>query len=92
MPFYVGKGVGQRCHFHVWESRNSCKQSPKLNKIRKIESLGLKVLVKLLEENVSDEQAKEFECFLISEMRELGIPLTNLTDGGDGRTGYAGRI
>lgn len=88
MPFYVGKGVGQRCHFHVWESRNSFKQSPKLNKIRKIESLGLKVLVKLLEENVSDEQAKEFECFLISEMRELGIPLTNLTDGGDGRTGY----
>ena len=88
MPFYVGKGVGRRCYFHSWEARNSCKQSPKLNKIRKIERLGLEVLVKIVEEKVSDEQAKEFECFLIAEMRLSGIELTNLTDGGDGRAGY----
>jgi hypothetical protein len=87
-PFYVGKGVGRRCYSHVLESRNTTAKTHKLNKIRMIEGLGLKVLVKKVEENVSDEQAKEFECFLISEIRDFGIKLTNLTDGGDGRSGY----
>lgn len=88
MPFYVGKGVGRRCYFHSWEAKNSTASTFKLNKIRKIQSLGLDILVRKVEENVSHEQAKEFECFLIAEMRDFGIELTNLTDGGDGRTGY----
>ena len=88
MPFYVGKGVGRRCHFHAWEAKNSDKPTYKLNKIRKIQSLGLEIIVRKVEENVSHEQAKELECFLIAEMREFGIDLTNATDGGDGRAGY----
>jgi len=88
MPFYVGKGVGRRCHFHAWEAKNSDKPTYKLNKIRKIQSLGLDIVVRKVEENVSHEQAKELECFLIAEMREFGIDLTNATDGGDGRAGY----
>jgi len=88
MPFYVGKGVGRRCHFHAWEAKNSDKPTYKLNKIRKIQSLGLDIVVRKVEENVSHEQAKELECFLIAEMREFGIDLTNSTDGGDGRAGY----
>lgn len=88
MPFYVGKGVGRRCHFHAWEAKNSNKPTYKLNKIRKIQSLGLDIIVNKVEENVSHEQAKELECFLIAEMRGFGIDLTNATDGGDGRAGY----
>ena len=88
MPFYVGKGVGRRCHFHAWEAKNSTASTHKLNKIRKIQSLGLDIVVRKVEENVSHEQAKELECFLIAEMRDFGIELTNLTDGGDGRAGY----
>jgi hypothetical protein len=88
MPFYVGKGVGRRCHFHAWEAKNSDKPTYKLNKIRKIQSLGLDIIVNKVEENVSHEQAKELECFLIAEMRGFGIDLTNATDGGDGRAGY----
>ena len=88
MPFYVGKGVGRRCHFHAWEAKNSDKPTYKLNKIRKIQSLGLDIVVRKVEENVSHEQAKELECFLIAEMRGFGIDLTNATDGGDGRAGY----
>lgn len=88
MPFYVGKGVGRRCHFHAWEAKNSTASTYKLNKIRKIQSLGLDIVVRKVEENVSHEQAKELECFLIAEMRDFGIELTNLTDGGDGRVGY----
>jgi len=88
MPFYVGKGVGRRCHFHAWEAKNSDKPTYKLNKIRKIQSLGLDIVVRKVEENVSHAQAKEFECFLIAEMREFGIDLTNATNGGDGIEGY----
>lgn len=88
MPFYVGKGVGRRCHFHAWEAKNSDKPTYKLNKIRKIQSLGLDIIVNKVEENVSHEQAKELECFLIAEMRGFGIDLTNATDGGDGTEGY----
>lgn len=88
MPFYVGKGVGRRCHFHAWEAKNSDKPTYKLNKIRKIQSLGLNIIVNKVEENVSHEQAKELECFLIAEMRGFGINLTNATDGGDGTEGY----
>ena len=88
MPFYVGKGVGRRCHFHVWEAKNSIASTYKLNKIRKIQSLGLDIVVNKVEENVSHEQAKELECFLIAEMRGFGIDLTNATDGGDGTEGY----
>lgn len=87
LPFYVGKGTRRRCYFHMWEARNSAKQSPKLNKIRKIERLGLSVRVCKVEQNVTDSMAKEFECLLIAEAKDLGIELTNLTDGGDGTLG-----
>lgn len=87
LPFYVGKGVGRRC-FHSWEAKNTNGISRKLNKIRKIQRLGLEVTVRKIEENVSDDQAKDLECLLIAEMRSIGIKLTNLTDGGDGRSGY----
>lgn len=88
LPFYVGKGSKSRCYFHMWEARNSKAQSPKLNKIRKIERLGLSVRVCKIEQNVTDDQAKDLECLLIAEMRDIGIKLTNLTNGGDGRAGY----
>lgn len=87
LPFYVGKGTRGRCYFHMWEARNSEKQTPKLNKIRKIERLGLSVRVCKVEQNVTDDMAKDLECLLIAEARDIGIELTNLTDGGDGALG-----
>ena len=89
LPFYVGKGHGNRCDFHVSEAKYYTKRkSLKLGKIRKLLSLGLLPIIKKVEENVSDEQALDFECLLIAEIRDLGIPLTNMTDGGDGAKGY----
>jgi hypothetical protein len=89
MPFYVGKGHGKRCEFHLDEAKYYTKRkSKKLNKIRKLMSLGMKPIITKVEENVSDAQAIDFECLLIAEMRDIGIPLTNMTDGGDGAKGY----
>lgn len=87
-PFYVGKGVGRRCYFHSWEAKHTDRVTYKLAKIRKIQRLGMSIIVRKVEQNVSDEQAKDLECLMISEFRDAGINLTNLTDGGDGRTGY----
>jgi len=88
-PFYVGKGKGRRCDFHVNEAKYYTKRkSLKLNKIRKLLSLGLQPIVVKVEESVPDEQAIDLECLLITEIRDLGIPLTNMTDGGDGAKGY----
>ena len=89
MPFYVGKGHGKRCEFHLDEAKYYTKRkSKKLNKIRKLMSLGMQPIITKVEENVSDAQAIDFECLLIAEMRDIGIPLTNMTDGGDGAKGY----
>ena len=90
MPFYVGKGKGDRCNFHIKEAKYYVdRKSLKLNKIRKIVSLGLEPIVRRVEENITDSQAIEFEMFLISELRASGIKLTNMTDGGDGAQGYS---
>lgn len=89
MPFYVGKGHGKRCEFHLDEAKYYTKRkSKKLNKIRKLMALGMKPVITKVEEDVSDAQAIDFECLLIAEMRDIGIPLTNMTDGGDGAKGY----
>ena len=89
MPFYVGKGHGKRCEFHLDEAKYyTNRKSLKLNKIRKLLSIGMKPIITKVEENVSDAQAIDFECLLIAEMRDIGILLTNMTDGGDGAKGY----
>lgn len=88
-PFYVGKGNGDRCNFHVKEAIYYKKRkSLKLSKIRSILNDGHEVTVVKVEDNVSDEMAMDFECLLISEMRSHGFELTNMTDGGDGALGY----
>ena len=89
LPFYVGKGRGERCNAHVAEAKYYVKRkSLKLGKIRKLLRLGMMPIVVKVEENVSDKQALDLECLLIAEMRDIGIPLTNMTDGGDGAQGY----
>jgi hypothetical protein len=89
LPFYVGKGSGERCNAHVAEAKYYVqRKSLKLSKIRKLMRLGMEPIVIKLAENISDKQALDLECLLIAEMRDLGFKLTNMTDGGDGAQGY----
>jgi len=88
LPFYVGKGQRYRYKCHFREARNTTKNNRKLQKIRKIEGLGLTIVVKKLIENVSDSVAKEVEQFVISECISFGLNLCNETMGGEGSVGY----
>jgi hypothetical protein len=90
--FYVGKGKNDRVKDHLWMSRKSgpVKGDHKGNKIRKLESLGLKPLERIISQKTIESVAMVKEMLLIKTIgradRGLGT-LTNRTDGGDGASG-----
>jgi len=82
-PFYVGKGSGRR-----WKDKKNDHCEYKINKIR---GLGFKTIRIKLRENIEETKAFEIEKELIKligkEILKEG-PLTNETDGGEGKSGY----
>lgn len=79
-PFYVGKGKGQRAHTKQY--RNTFWHNI-------VNKHGYDII--FLEENLSEEIAIEQEQYWITRIgrRDLHLgTLVNLTDGGDGQTGY----
>ena len=95
-PFYVGKGLNNRAEAHLKDAKNPDNNSRnyyntiKLNKIRKILNRGEEPVVEYLCENMTEQDAFEFEIFLINQIGRLVLnegPLTNLTEGGEGTLG-----
>ena len=87
-PFYVGKGIGKRINAH--DKINDTK-THKRAKIQKIKKLGLEIIKIKLFENLSESSALELEkstISLIGRQDKNEGPLLNLTDGGDGCSGY----
>ena len=73
--FYVGKGRGNR----AWvKSRNSYWKNV-------VAKHGYEVVIS--KEGLSEEEAFNEECKLIAFFRDLGVCLTNMTDGGEGVSG-----
>ena len=86
VPFYVGKGHGARAYAHLTRKDDS----HLARKIRKMRSSGFSPEIEIIPA-IDESHAFFMEecCIFIIGRRDLGKgPLLNLTDGGDGVTGY----
>ena len=89
-PFYVGHGKGNRCYVHLSDYDPSTNELKK-NIINKIRNLGQEPMVRKLFENLYEDEAKILEILLIKYYGRRDIKtgiLANLTDGGEGCSGY----
>lgn len=84
LPFYVGKTVNlkQRLKSHFRAAAGSA-SFPSARKIRKLMKDGYEPQMVVIEE-VDDAIASDRERYHIKTLRESGIPLVNVSDGGDG--------
>lgn len=92
-PFYIGQGRDRRYRKHLLESKkgNKMNNSFKFNIINLILEEGKEPIILKLYENISEDTAKEIEVKLIEIIGKRidgKGPLTNITNGGDGTSGY----
>lgn len=93
-PIYVGMGKNSRDLDHLnLVLKNKSLVNPHFeNSLRKILSIGQVPHIKRVAENLSEQEAKELEIQLIAKYGRADLnlgPLTNLTNGGDGRCGWS---
>lgn len=90
-PIYVGKGINNRVKRHI----NLCKKSNTHfhNKLRLIIKDGFDPLYKILISNLSESESHKEEIRIIKIIgrEEYGGCLTNLSNGGDGQSGFKHR-
>lgn len=81
LPFYVGKGCRKRAE--NISDRNNPHHKNIVNKYGKD-----RVVVTKWYENLTEEKAFVLEIELIAFLRDEGVILTNVTNGGEGNSGY----
>jgi hypothetical protein len=92
-PYYVGKGNGDRIFNHLRNSKSSKQNKHKYFKIKNIINDGYNPensIIKIID-NIKEIDSLYFEKYLIKLIgrHDLNLgPLTNLTFGGDGISGY----
>ncbi len=93
-PFYVGKGKGNRdrSHFRTGDLKADSKARRNMYRIRKIRRIlasGLTPKIKRIKTNTVERVAFKLECKAIKLIgRGRQGPLVNMTDGGEGTSGY----
>jgi hypothetical protein len=80
--FYVGKGHDNRAN--SVKSRNAHHKAIQA----KLHRLGLSIEVRIIKGGLSEKNAFNLECERIAMWRADGADLANLTDGGEGLSGY----
>lgn len=80
-PFYVGKG--QKCRYKDIDSYSRSKYY-----LRTVEKYGVANIRSLIFEALSERNAFEIEMEFIQILKRLGHRLVNLTEGGEGISGY----
>lgn len=89
-PFYIGKGTGYRCNIGIKDDKNY-KFKLKHNKIKSIFKSGFIPIIIKIHEGLTEIESLNLEKKTIKSIGKLidGTgPLTNITDGGEGMTGY----
>ena len=89
IPFYIGKGKGYRYGIQHHLGRDNHNNQLLKNKIRKVGADN--ITIHFLHENLTEEKAFYWERYWIKYIgrRDLGEgTLCNLTDGGEGTSGY----
>ena len=79
LPFYVGKGRGNRYRIHLSIKNN---HHPFYNKLNKLKESGITPNTAIIASFDSEIDAYEFEVKLIAHYRQFNIQLTNLEPGG----------
>jgi NUMOD3 motif len=89
VPFYIGKGQGDRWLAHECQARTTKRRDPRCSIIRRMQSVGLNIPKVKLHEGLTEAAACAYEIALIAAIgRGEAGPLVNLTDGGEGKSGW----
>jgi len=87
VPIYVGKGRKRRARVHLKASHNR----RLAGRVRKIRKAGLEPILEIETDGLTSDEALQRECTLILEFGRLDLgtgTLCNLTEGGEGATGW----
>jgi hypothetical protein len=87
VPFYVGKGTGNRAYLHLTDRRGS----HFTNRVQRLVREGRAPTIEIIEA-LDEDHAKFLEVCLIEVIGRADLgkgTLLNLTDGGDGRTTWS---
>lgn len=86
-PIYIGKGLKKRAKYHLKRTD----MHPFVQRLAFMSKNNIVPQVEFLFENITDDEAKSLEIWFIHKFgrKDLGRgSLLNLTDGGDGSSGY----
>lgn len=82
VPFYIGKGKGNRMYAHIRNKTQKNENKHKRNKINKILELGMEPIVLKAKEHLFENNAQELETALILHFGRIGFEnngcLTNI--------------